>query len=217
MNTQILTYDQPREKLQMKGVSVLTNAELLQVIIGSGNAQASVSRIAKRSLKLLSQYGNEITYAQLLEVAGLGPARVCQIIAAFELASRYPMRSQQLVIDTPDKIQGLCTELRSLKATRLIYITVDGGKRLICKRTIAITDLSHPSSLLRKIFTDVSADNAAGLIIGVGKSDRNLQPSMFDLSLARDLKSMAQLFMVTIHDHLIINATDHRSLKREIW
>lgn len=207
-------YDLPREKLQKRGAVHLTNAELLQIIIGSGNAQASVARIAKRTMKLLARQGSEVTYEQLVTVAGLGPARACQIIAAFELASRYPATQRQLTIDTPDKIISLMTDIQLSKVTKLTYLTVDGARRLIAKRTLLISDKTHPSSLLRTIFRDVTSDNAAGLIIGMGETDRELIPSMFDLSFARDLRVMAQLFLVSIHDLILINEEGHHSLKR---
>ena len=212
-----ISYDRPREKLQLKGAAALTSVELLQVLIGSGNAQVSVGRIAKRSLQLLTRFGTDLTYEQLLEVVGLGPARACQIIAAFELASRYPINQRQLVIDSHDKVLGLFSEIRAASHEYLTYVTVDGGKRLIAKRKISITQATHPSALLRKIFADVVTDSAAGLIVGLGRSQRPLDPSMFDLSLARDLRAMSQLFMVTVYEHLLINKAAHISLRSESW
>ncbi|MEO6109905.1 MAG: UPF0758 domain-containing protein [Candidatus Saccharimonadales bacterium] len=208
-----MSYLRPREKLQQKGATVLTNAELLQVMIGSGNAQASVSRIAKRSMKQLLRYGNEITYDQLHEVAGLGPARACQILAGFELASRYPVRRQQIVIDTREKVLALVADIRSATLDRLDYITIDGAKRLIAKRSVAIVETAHPSTMLRQIFSDVVTDKAVNLSVVIGSSDRELEPSMFDLSLGHDLKIMAQLFNVGIQDYVIINNSGHRTLE----
>ena len=205
-------YEQPREKLQRKGASSLTTAELLQVLIGSGNAQASVSRIAKRTAKLLSKSGSSITLKDLSEVTGLGPAHTAQIIASFELASRYPINAQQLIIDTEDKILGLLADVRSSKATKLAYVTVDGARRLIAKRVIAI-DKNHPTALLRKVFADVMTDNAAGLIMSIGSIDKAMVPTMFDLSLARDIKTMSQLFMVTVHELLLVSQTEYSRLR----
>lgn len=210
-------YDRPREKLQKKGAAALTNAELLQILIGSGNAQASVVRIAKRALTQLTKHGTNISHDVLVEVTGLGPARACQIIAAFELASRYPMSSKQLTIDSLEKARGLLVELTLSRTPKLVYLTLDGAKRLIAKRTIRIVDSTHPSELLRSVFSNVVTDQAAGIMIAIGHARHTLDPSMFELSLARDLNGMAQLFIVTVHDLLLLNKDTDRSLRGESW
>ncbi|MBC7564670.1 RadC family protein [Candidatus Saccharibacteria bacterium] len=212
-----ISYDRPREKLQKKGAAALTNAELLQILIGSGTAQASVTRIARKVLKQLSQYGNAISHTLLLEVTGLGPARASQIVAAFELAGRYPVSNKQLTIDSNEKARGLFVELTLAQSPRLVYLTLDGARRLIAKRSIRITDSSHPSGLLRTIFSHVVTDQAAGVVIAIGAAKHTLDPSMFELSLARDLNGMAQLFIVTVHDLLLVNKQSERSLKGESW
>lgn len=200
-----------------KGAAALTNVELLQILIGSGTAQASVTHIARKVLKQLTKYGNTISYDLLLEVTGLGPARASQIIAVFELAGRYPMSNKQLTIDTKEKARGLLVELTMAHSPRLVYLTLDGAKRLIAKRSIRINESSHPSALLRGIFSNVVTDQAAGIMIGVGYNAHSLDPSMFELSLARDLNGMAQLFIVTIHDLLLISNVGERSLRSESW
>jgi len=216
MGKTVISYMQPREKLQQQGAATLTHSELLQVLIGSGTAQASVSRIAKRSLKLITHYGSDIQYNQLIDVIGLGPARASQIIAAFELAGRYPPRPKQSVIDSEDKTIALMADIRVSKEMQCLYITVDGAKRIIAARKATIDALSHPSSILRKVFADIVTDRAAGVFIGFGSKAQLLSPSMFDLSFARDLRVMAQLFLVVVHAHLLLNQKDYISLKRHI-
>lgn len=212
-----ISYDRPREKLQKKGASALSNGELLQVLIGSGTAQASVTRIARKVLKQLTKKGNAISFELLLEVTGLGPARASLIVAAFELVSRYPVSNRQLIINTTDKARGLLVELTLVHSPRLVYLTLDGAQRLIAKRSIRIADSTHPAQLLREVFSNVVTDRAAGIMIAVGYAEHTLDPSMFELSLARDLNGMAQLFIVTIHDLLLISKTGERSLRGESW
>lgn len=214
---QEINYDRPREKLQKKGVASLRNAELLQILIGSGTAQASVTRIARKVLKQLAKHGNAVSYDLLLEVVGLGPARASQIMAAFELASRYPLTNKQLTIDSEEKARGLFVELTLSHSLKLVYLTLDGAKRLIAKRSVRINDSTHPSHLLRGIFSNVVTDQAEGIMIAIGYAEHTLDPSMFELSLARDLNGMAQLFIVTIHGLSLMNKTAGRSLRGESW
>jgi len=212
-----LSYDRPREKLGKKGAAALRNDELLQILIGSGTAQASVARIARKVLKQLSKHGNAVSYDLLLEVVGLGPARASVIMAAFELASRYPLTNKQLTIDSEDKAKGLFVELTLSSSPRLIFLTLDGAQRLIAKRSLRIDDTTHPSTLLREVFSHVVTDRATGVMIAIGDAAHSLDPTMFELSLARDLNGMAQLFMVTIHGLSLMNKTADRSLRSESW
>lgn len=207
----------PREKIQQKGVTSLTDTELLQVLIGSGNGQAGVGRIAKRSLRLLSRFGSSLTYDQLSGVIGLGPARTSLIVAAFELAARYPVAVSKPPVSTVDDALRLMSDIRTSKSTRLIVITVDGAKRFISKRSYQVLESTHPSGLLRRLFSDVIADNASGFYLGIGSAEYAMTPRMFDLSFARDLRVMAQLFLVTVHCHFLVNATEQYSLKQEAW
>ena len=75
--------DRPREKLLTKGADALSDFELLQALIGSGNAQANVSTIARDALKLLKQNGANIAYKELKKVIGLGPAKITEILQLY--------------------------------------------------------------------------------------------------------------------------------------
>ena len=55
------------------------------------------------------------------------------------------------------------------------------------------------------------------MFVAVGAADHSLDPSMFELSLARDLNAMAQLFIVTVHGLMIVNRSGERSLRSESW
>jgi DNA repair protein RadC len=212
-----VSYDRPREKLQKKGAAALTNAELLQILIGSGTVQASVTKIARNALKELTRHGTAISYDILVGVTGLGLARTAQILAAFELASRYPVSNKQLTINTSEKAMGLFVEIRLAQSLKLVYLTLDGARRLIAKRSIRLHDTVHPSAVLREVFSHVVTDKAAGIMVAIGSVQHPLDPTMFELSLARDLNGMAQLFNVTIHCLVLANKTAEKSLKAETW
>ena len=210
------TYDKPREKLQKKGIAALTNTELLQVLIGSGNAQLSAVKIARKTLKILSKFGSAISLNQLSNIPGFGIARSSVILASFELASRYPTVRRQLTINTEDKRRALFIDLSQSRLVSLVYTTLDGGKGLIAKRTIVIDSVSH-ASLLRDIFSHVVTDNAAGLLLAIGSSNHTLELSLRELSLVKDINSMAQLFVVTVTAMVLVNSEGEKSLKSEIW
>lgn len=93
----------PREKLAAKGSASLSDYELLMAIIGSGNAQADVTKIARDVQALVKERGSELTYKDLLHIKSLGPAKATQIMAGFELWRRQFEVPDRPIIDSPEK------------------------------------------------------------------------------------------------------------------
>ena len=83
--------DKPREKLRRKGRSVLTNAELIAILIGSGNKQETAVQLSQR---ILSSSGNNLaelsrlSVEQLMQFKGIGEAKAISIVAALEIGRR---------------------------------------------------------------------------------------------------------------------------------
>ena len=105
----------PREKLAKYGAEHLSDYELLMAIIGSGNAQADVTKIARDVRKLMAEKGSELTYEDLLSVKSLGPAKATQIMAGFELWRRQFEVSERPIIDSPEKAVAQLTDIRDKK------------------------------------------------------------------------------------------------------
>lgn len=189
---------------------MLSNAELLQILIGSGNAQSSVARIAKRSLKQLTKHGSKISFNELLKVDGLGPARACQIIAAFELASRFPVLRADPTISSVDDLIALADDARSGDENQIIFVTLDGGKRLIAQRALSISDEADSLGILRTLFTQAISDNATRIDIVIGSRNRELEISLFEQGLVHDFRQMAQVLDIKAGDCVIVNKESMR-------
>jgi DNA repair protein RadC len=82
-------YSRPREKLREKGISALSDEELVTTILGMGTAGIDVRTIARQVAGLIREQKGELTLDQLLAVPGIGLAKAGQILSAFELARRY--------------------------------------------------------------------------------------------------------------------------------
>ena len=82
--------DKPREKLIARGTSALELEELIAAIIGRGTAGYDAVKIGKLVGKILMTYTYETTIRDLLHIPGMGEAKACQILAALELARRFP-------------------------------------------------------------------------------------------------------------------------------
>lgn len=199
-------FDPPREKLQAKGVSHLSDAEILQLLIGSGNAKNSVAHIARKTKKALQKYGSAITYDQLLSLSGIGEARASLVLAAFELARRYPVSTNSITIDTEQNILELASDVRSNSNESTIYMTLDGARRLIAKRHLD-PDLSH-SRKLRSITSHYLFDNAASVIIVKGAFELSVIPDLDDLQFAKELHGIMSFFNAGSCTFYLANSTD---------
>ena len=194
----------PREKLQAKGAESLSDYELLMAIIGSGNAQADVTKIARDVQKLLKEKGSALTYDDLLGVKSLGPAKATQIMAGFELWRRQFEVSERPIIDSPEKVVEQLTDIRTKQQEYFVCLTLDGANRLIAKRIISIGTLTSSLVHPREVFSDAITDRAASIIVAHNHPSGNLQPSGADRAVTERLREAGELLGVTLLDHLII-------------
>lgn len=206
-------HERPREKLQTKGSAALSDFELLQALIGSGNAQADVSKIARDTLKLLQKHGSDITYEQLQAITGLGSAKITEILAALELSKRYLLDSEQPIIDSPEKAVEQLKDIRDKKQEYFICLTLDGANRLIAKRTISIGTLTSSLVHPREVFADAIVDRAASIIVAHNHPSGSLKASAADVEVTTRLRGAAELLGITLADHIIVTAAGSQSIK----
>jgi DNA repair proteins len=97
--------DRPREKIVRRGVSALSDTELIEAIIGRGTKNKDVRTLAKEICGLIQKHRQKIRYEDLEEIEGLGPVKASQITACFELSRRYfPTGGQDTTVTKPEDI-----------------------------------------------------------------------------------------------------------------
>ena len=201
--------DRPREKLQAKGASALSDFELLQALIGSGNAQADVSKIARETLKIIKANGANVTYDQLQHVTGMGAAKVTEILAALELSKRYLLTSDQPIIDSPEKAVEQLADIRDKKQEYFVCLTLDGANRLIAKRIITIGTLTASLVHPREVFAEAITDRAASIIVAHNHPSGSLESSQADRDVTLRLKDAGELLGIRMIDHIIVTVKAH--------
>ena len=202
----------PREKLAARGAASLSDYELLMAIIGSGNKQADVTKIARDLQKLLQDKGRELTFDDLLSIGSLGPAKSTQIMAGFELWRRRFESSEQPVIDSPDKAADQLSDIRDKKQEYFVCLTLDGANRLISKRIITIGTLTSSLVHPREVFAEAISDRAASIIVAHNHPSGNLQSSDADRQVTERLKEAGTLLGINLVDHIIVTSKDFASI-----
>ena len=202
----------PREKLQARGPEALSDYELLMAIIGSGSAQADVTKIARDVRKLLTEKGSSLTYKDLLKIKGLGAAKSTQLMASFELWRRQFEVSERPIIDSPEKAAEQLADIRDKKQEYFVCLTLDGANRLISKRIITIGTLTASLVHPREVFAEAITDRAASIIIAHNHPSGNLEASQADIDVTNRLKQAGELLGIEVLDHLILGGEGFRSV-----
>lgn len=210
---QIPQIDRPREKLQRKGVKALSDFELLEVLIGSGNKQADVGQIARQAQKLLQKGVGGVTYDALIQLPGINMAQASKILSALELARRHLVRDTEPLISQQGILARL-TDIRSKQQEYLICMSLDGGQRLIAQRTITVGTLDAVLAHPREVFSDPIVDRAASIVVAHNHPSGDPQPSAKDMTLTQQLVAAGQLLGIPLKDHIIVSKTSHFSFRQ---
>lgn len=205
--------DRPREKMQRKGSAALSDFELLEVVIGSGNQTTDVSQIARQVQKLLAKDAHNLSLAALTQINGVSQATATRILAALELARRFLVKDLEPII-TQDDVLARLGDIRSKKQEYLVALSLDGGQRLIAQRTITIGILDNLLAHPREVFADAIGDRAATVIIGHNHPSGEVLPSQNDLALTQQLLAAGQLIGIPLRDHIIVTKSEHYSFKQ---
>lgn len=211
---QIPEFDRPREKMQRKGTAHLSDFELLEVIIGSGNNHVSVGQVARQLQRLLRQGSEELTIDKLMNVQGVSTAQASRILASLELARRHLVRDA-LPLRTFQEYLGRLAEIRGKQQEYLICLSLDGGQRLIAQRTVTIGTLDIVLAHPREVFADPIADRAASVVVAHNHPSGDCEPSEKDIILTQQLAAAGQLLGIPLRDHIILTKTSAFSFRQQ--
>ena len=202
--------DRPRERLWSLGAPALTTAELLAILIGTGNEGRSVLDVAlgllevsDGSLRRLAQRPR----AELLRAAGIGPTKAARLLAAIELGARLTREERPPIhrIREPDDVVRLFAgRLRDLQVEEFHLLALDSQSQVL--REVLITRGLLNSSLVhpREVFRPAIAEAAAGIIVIHNHPSGDPTPSAEDRAVTRQLAEAGRLLDLPLYDHLII-------------
>lgn len=205
----------PREKLIKYGASNLSDLELLHLLIGSGNKQASAQDISRRVLKLLKTKGDSVAYGELLDVKGMGVAKASEIVALFELGRRYLIPTERPVISSTDEAVKQLAHIRDKKQEHFVVLTLDGANRLISNTVVFQGTLNQSLVHPREIFAKAIEDRAAAVIVAHNHPSGNAEPSSDDREITHKLKEAGRILGIQVLEHIIVTRRSQWSIQEQ--
>lgn len=205
--------DRPREKLLRKGAAALSDFELLEVMIGSGNGRLDVGFIARKIQKLLQKGSEHVTAEALIAIKGVNIATATKLLASLEATRRYLIRDAEPLLTQADILARLA-DIRDKQQEYFVCLSLDGGQRLIAARTITIGTLNAVMAHPREVFSDAIADRAASVIVAHNHPSGDAQPSDKDIQLTQQLAAAGHLLGISLRDHIIVTKTDYFSCRQ---
>jgi DNA repair protein RadC len=204
--------DRPREKMLQKGMAALSDAELLAILIGSGNQEESAVQLAQRILHSVQNNLNELGKLSIKDLTagfkGIGEAKAIAIAASLELGRRRNASEQ------PRKDNISCSKdaymlfyplLCDLRHEELWIALTNQASKVIEKTKISQGGTSATIADLRMILKAAIQSLAYGIFLCHNHPSGNALPSAQDDDLTRRVQNAAQLIGVELLDHLILS------------
>lgn len=217
--------ERPRERLLAMGAKNLATAELLAILLATGQGKGKLSAIGlgQHLLQELSQHQRDplevlrdIHPQELMKMHGIGPAKTATILAAVELGKRvFQSRpTERTVLNSPDaSAAALSHDLMWQNQERFAIVLLDINNCLIGTKLITIGTATETLAHPREIFREVIRQGATKVVIGHNHPSGNTDPSKEDLDLTVNLLQCAQLLNIPLLDHLILGNGDYCSLR----
>ena len=206
--------DRPREKLILQGRRALTDAELIAILIGSGNKTETAVDLSKR---ILAHYQNDLAklaklgIKELSKFKGIGMAKALGIVAALELGRRRKDKESDKLLpkitSSTDAHVIFRTELADLAHEEFWILLLNKANRVMAKQRISAGGQSMTIVDPKLIFKIALEHNAASIILGHNHPSGNLHASTADMHITKKLVEAGKLLELPVLDHIIL--TDH--------
>lgn len=211
--------DRPREKMLEHGAEVLSNTELLAILINTGTKEKSALDIARDLTSeegLLNNLGLKRSPQELAKIKGLGPAKAVKIIAALELGKRaaYANSLAKAGIGSPeDGAMLLMPRLRYENNEHFLAVLLNSKNKVINIEQISEGSLTASVVHPREVFAAAVVNHAAALLVAHNHPSGDPTPSREDRNLTDVLSKAGEIMGIPLLDHLIIGDATYFSFK----
>ena len=213
--------DRPREKFLLKGKNSLSDAELLAIIMGSGNREDSAVELGRKILDTVGNNWHNLSLLQisdLIKFKGIGEAKAISIATALEIGRR---RAAQ---DVPEKVQVknssdlfkiLQPYLSDLQTEEFWVVFLNQSNKVLGKTKLSSGGINQSVVDVRILFKAAIENFATGIVIAHNHPSGNLKPSQEDIKITKQISEGGKILNIQLLDHLIITQNSFFSFADE--
>jgi DNA repair protein RadC len=206
--------DRPREKMMAHGASVLTDAELLAILIGSGSSEETAVSLMRRVLAACGNNLNELgklSLEQLCEFKGIGPAKAVTVMAACELGRRRKLtevEERRVILTSRDIYDYFHSKLADLPIEEFWVMMLNNACKLMDARRVATGGITEVVADVRLVLREALLGRATSIVLCHNHPSGSIRPSRHDDLLTDRLRQACEVMNIRLLDHVIV--TDGR-------
>ena len=214
--------DRPREKMMLRGAGALTDAELLAILIGSGNLEETAVELAQRILHRAENNLNQLGQFSIKELIssfkGIGEAKAITIVAAMELGKRR-QQSEFLVMpqvtSSKDAFQALYPILSDLKHEEVWALFLNRSNKIIKTFQLSKGGLHASIVDIRLLMKEAIENLACGIILAHNHPSGKLEASSDDRVITQRVARSGEVLDIKLLDHIIVAGNRYLSFSDE--
>ncbi len=203
---------QTRELTLRYGIGFPSDVELIQLILGTGNRQTPVEKLAEQVLNVLDTSPEDRRIENLMNISGIGKSQSLKIAAAVELGRRKTHHLGK-IINQPQDIIPFVQNYTMESREHFCCVTISGAKEIMNIRVISIGTISRALIHPRELFADAITDRASGIICVHNHPFGFCQPSQADIDSTEAIRKASEIIGISLIDHIIITKNDYFSFR----
>ncbi len=208
--------ERPRERLINKGVSSLSDEELLSIVLKTGTKDVSAKTLAAQILREIGNVQNlkNITFHELTKIKGIGSAKACLILAIQELHRRMNIKQDKIVnvrITSPEIVYDYYKNIVSEYQEHFYCLYLDSNKKVLKEKLLFMGTVNKSMVHPRDIFKEAYMVNATAFICVHNHPNGDVRPSKDDDEVTDKLNQIGMLMGIKLVDHVIIGENKYYS------
>ncbi|MCF7861003.1 DNA repair protein RadC [Candidatus Woesearchaeota archaeon] len=206
----------PRERMLSLGPDSLSDYELIAILLQSGTKGENVLDAAKRIISKMPIYKlRNMSIHELIDFKGIGIAKACIIIAAFELSKRGEMPKPGKQIRSAKDVFKLMSNHADNTKEKVISLLLNSRNLIIHKDLVGIGTLNSVLVHPREVFNCAIRNSANGIILVHNHPSGDVTPSDEDFRITKVLYDSGEIIGINLIDHVIVSDGKYFSFKEE--
>ena len=193
----------PREKFLKGGINILSDIELIQIIVGSGIKGRDFKKISRSIMNLIKESvtnTQDIEFKQLVKISGVGEVLGMRILSGIELGRRvYGLYDREILrITNSQQAFELLKDMSSLKKERVDLLCLNSRFEYICRESIALGSLNCAKLSPREVLYPAIVNSSAFVILAHNHPSGDSTPSQEDVQLTKRITEVLDITGIQI-------------------